>query len=73
MNLFKTKITSITTIKIWVKIRFFLCLQRRGGSRGGSRRVSYRRGRREAVPEFSDEEGARFITEFLQEYQAAHQ
>ena len=44
--------------------------------RGGSRRVSYRkshRGRREAVPEISDEEAVRYITQLLQEYQAAHQ
>merc|ERR1711981_223940 len=47
----------------------------RGKSSGGSRRVSYRRsyrGRREAVPEISDEEATRYIAELLQEYQAAY-
>merc|ERR1712061_804910 len=46
----------------------------RGGSsrRSGSYRRSSYRGRREALPEISDEEATRFITELLQEYQAAY-
>merc|ERR1712218_192177 len=52
-----------------------LLLREATRGRGGSRRSSYRssrRGKREALPVFTDEEGVRFITELLREYEVAY-
>lgn len=47
----------------------------RGRSSGrsmGSRRSFFRRGKREALPEISDEEAAAFIADLLRDYQVAY-
>ena len=61
----------LTIVPQIIKIQLYFLFQGRGGSRRSSYRSS-RRGKREALPVFTDEEGVRFITDLLREYEVAY-